>query len=58
MVIVEHDLSVVSRLAELVYVLDFGELIASGTAEGVAANERVRTSYLGHEGVDAAKGDA
>jgi branched-chain amino acid transport system permease protein len=58
MVIVEHDLSVVSRLAQLVYVLDFGELIASGTAEDVAANERVRTSYLGHEGVDASKGDA
>jgi branched-chain amino acid transport system ATP-binding protein len=58
MVIVEHDLSVVSRLAELVYVLDFGELIASGTAGDVAADERVRSSYLGHEGADASKGDA
>jgi len=45
--LVEHDMAVVGRIAEWVYVLDFGELIASGTPSDVRADELVIARYLG-----------
>jgi branched-chain amino acid transport system ATP-binding protein len=45
--IVEHDLDLVHAVAERVYVLDFGHLIASGTLSDVLADATVRTAYLG-----------
>ncbi|MBV9338040.1 MAG: ATP-binding cassette domain-containing protein [Solirubrobacterales bacterium] len=47
LVLVEHDPSIVSALAERVVVLDWGEQIAAGTPEQVAADPRVREVYLG-----------
>lgn len=45
----EHDMDVVFALADRVTVLNYGEVIASGTPEEVRANQRVRDVYLGHD---------
>lgn len=44
---VEHDMDVVSAAADRVVCMAEGEIIASGTASEVAANERVIQAYLG-----------
>lgn len=49
LVIVEHVLEVVMRLAQRVLVLDFGALIASGTPEEVVRNPAVIEAYLGRK---------
>lgn len=46
-VIVEHDLDVVFRLAERISVLAAGELIAEGTPAEIRDNEAVNEAYLG-----------
>ena len=45
--IIEHKLDVVTRLAQRVTVLDHGDVIAEGTANEVQRNEEVLTAYLG-----------
>jgi len=45
----EHDMSVVFALADQVTVLNYGEVIASGTPEQVRSSAVVREIYLGHE---------
>jgi ABC-type branched-subunit amino acid transport system ATPase component len=47
--LVEHDMSFVGRLAEHVYVLDFGRIIAQGTVEEIRRNPLVLEKYLGQE---------
>lgn len=44
---VEHDVPLVMRMCEWIYVLDFGAVLASGTAAEVQANQRVQEAYLG-----------
>jgi branched-chain amino acid transport system ATP-binding protein len=46
-VVVEHDMSVIKTLSDRVYVLDGGQLLASGTFEEVVSDPRVREAYLG-----------
>jgi branched-chain amino acid transport system ATP-binding protein len=48
-VLVEHDLGVVMDISNQIFVLDFGELIGSGTPEEVAANPKVIEAYIGEE---------
>jgi ABC-type branched-subunit amino acid transport system ATPase component/branched-subunit amino acid ABC-type transport system permease component len=45
--IVEHDMSLVTSICDYVYVLDFGQLIFSGTPDEVQASPVVRAAYLG-----------
>jgi branched-chain amino acid transport system permease protein len=45
--LIEHKLDVVTRLADKVYVLDHGDVIAQGTPDEVRNNEDVLRAYLG-----------
>jgi len=47
--LVEHDMSLVTRICDYVYVLDFGKLIEEGPTREVMASETVRAAYLGTE---------
>jgi branched-chain amino acid transport system ATP-binding protein len=46
-ILVEHDTELVFRVCSTVYVLDFGEVIASGTPEAIRQNPLVQEAYLG-----------
>jgi branched-chain amino acid transport system ATP-binding protein len=48
-VMIEHRLKELFRIADRVIVLNFGEKIAEGRAEEVTANPAVRDAYLGTE---------
>jgi len=48
-VLVDHDMSLVSACCATTAVLDFGKLIASGTTADVLRDEHVIRAYLGTE---------
>jgi branched-chain amino acid transport system ATP-binding protein len=48
--IVEHDMSLIMRISDLIHVLDRGVLIASGTPREIQADPAVRKAYLGDDG--------
>jgi ABC-type branched-subunit amino acid transport system ATPase component len=48
-ILVDHDMSLVSACCEITAVLDFGKLIASGPTEEVLRDEKVMRAYLGTE---------
>jgi neutral amino acid transport system ATP-binding protein len=47
LLIVEHNMQIISDVCDYVYVLDAGTLICEGTPETVQADERVLEIYLG-----------
>lgn len=52
--LVEHDMAFVMDLCSQLYVLDLGEVIASGTPTEVQAHPQVQAAYLGTSGGAAA----
>ena len=52
-ILVDHDMSLVSSCCGVTAVLDFGKLIASGPTAEVLRNEQVVRAYLGTEEVQA-----
>jgi branched-chain amino acid transport system ATP-binding protein len=46
-ILVEHDMDAVFRLADRISVLVYGRIIASGAPDEVRANREVRAAYLG-----------
>jgi branched-chain amino acid transport system ATP-binding protein len=45
--LVEHDMSLVLDVCDVIHVLDFGEMIATGTPAEIRVNPLVQAAYLG-----------
>ncbi|RDI22605.1 branched-chain amino acid transport system ATP-binding protein [Pseudacidovorax intermedius] len=52
-VMTEHDMDVVFGLADRIMVMNYGEVVSTGSVEAVRADPRVREVYLGKEMVHA-----
>ncbi|HYN13981.1 MAG TPA: ABC transporter ATP-binding protein [Burkholderiales bacterium] len=48
-ILVEHDMDAVFRLADRIAVLVYGRVIATGSPETIKMNEEVRKAYLGED---------
>ena len=46
-VLVEHDMHLVMQVCDVIHVLDFGQIIAAGTAQEIQNDEAVLAAYLG-----------
>jgi branched-chain amino acid transport system ATP-binding protein len=47
LVIVEHDMEVVFNLADRITVLNYGQVLATGTPDEIRGSEEVKKAYLG-----------
>ena len=46
-ILIEHDMQLVMEIAEKIFVLDYGNLIASGSAYEIRNDKKVIEAYLG-----------
>jgi ABC-type branched-subunit amino acid transport system ATPase component/branched-subunit amino acid ABC-type transport system permease component len=51
--LVEHDLDLVTRICDYIYVLEFGQMLFEGTPAEVLHSEAVQAAYLGDELIEA-----
>jgi branched-chain amino acid transport system ATP-binding protein len=56
MLLVEHDMQLVLSVADYLYVLNFGKLLAQGKPQEVVSNPAVVAAYLGGEAGDGGDG--
>jgi len=54
--LVEHDMTLVMEVCEILHVLDFGSVLASGGPAEIRANDAVLVAYLGHGAHDTPAG--
>jgi branched-chain amino acid transport system ATP-binding protein len=47
LVIIEHDMEVIFSLADVITVMNYGEIVATGSPEEIQKNQKVKEAYLG-----------
>jgi branched-chain amino acid transport system ATP-binding protein len=49
MLVVDHDMALIMRICNRIYVLDHGQIIAEGSPEQIRDDPAVVQAYLGQE---------
>jgi sulfate-transporting ATPase len=52
--LVDHDVELVFRICDYIYVLDYGRVIAEGTPEAIRVDRSVAEAYIGSLGEEPA----
>jgi len=47
LVIIEHDMEVIFSLADVITVMQYGEVVTTGSPEEIRKDRRVKEAYLG-----------
>ncbi len=56
--LIEHDMGLVMKISDYIYVMDYGKVIAKGVAKDIQSNEQVIEAYIGKGGLNhVAKGE-